>query len=87
MYGAGLRLMEACRLRIKDIDFDRKQILVREGKGNKDRAVPLPQRLVSELQRQIELVTSVHEQDLQAGAGWVWLPYALAVKWPATPCP
>jgi integron integrase len=82
MYGAGLRLMEACRLRIKDIDFVRKQILVREGKGDKDRAVPLPQRLVPELHRQIELVTRVHEQDLQAGAGWVWLPYALAVKWP-----
>jgi integron integrase len=82
MYGAGLRLMEACRLRIKDIDFDRKQIIVREGKGNKDRAVPLPQRLVADLKHQIELVKKLHEQDLQAGAGWVWLPYALAVKWP-----
>jgi integron integrase len=82
MYGAGLRLMETCRLRIKDIDFDRKQIIVREGKGSKDRAVPLPLRLVADLKHQIDLVKNLHQQDLQAGAGWVWLPYALAVKWP-----
>ena len=82
MYGGGLRLMEACRLRVKDIDFYRRQIIVREGKGNKDRPVPLPQRLVPELKHQIELVKKLHQQDLQSGAGWVWLPYALAVKWP-----
>ncbi|MBM3966573.1 MAG: integron integrase [Planctomycetes bacterium] len=82
MYGAGLRLMEACRLRIKDIDFDRKQIIVREGKGNKDRAVPLPQRLVADLKHQIELISKLHQQDLLVGAGWVWMPYALAIKWP-----
>jgi integron integrase len=82
MYGAGLRLMEACRLRVKDIDFDRKQILVREGKGEKDRSVPLPQRLELPLRSQIELVGKLHDQDLQIGAGWVWMPYALAVKWP-----
>ncbi len=82
MYGAGLRLMEACRLRVKDIDFDRKQILVRDGKGKKDRAVPLPQRLVDGLTRQIAEVKKLHEADLAAGAGFVWLPYALAEKYP-----
>ena len=49
LYGSGLRLLECCRLRVKDIDFDRAQIIVREGKGNKDRAVPLPERLQSRL--------------------------------------
>ncbi|MFN7626215.1 MAG: tyrosine-type recombinase/integrase [Pirellula sp.] len=63
MYGGGLRVMEACRLRVKDIDFDRKQIMVREGKGEKDRAVPLPQRLISPLKHQIELITKLHQQD------------------------
>jgi len=82
MYGGGLRLMEACRLRIKDVDFDRKQIFVREGKGEKNHAVPLPQRLTSDLRHQIELVSQLHQQDLLVGAGWVWMPYALAVKWP-----
>lgn len=82
MYGSGLRLMEACRLRVKDIDFDRKQVFVREGKGEKDRAVPLPQRLIPSLHHQIELVSKLHDQDLAVGAGWVWMPYALAVKWP-----
>lgn len=82
MYGAGLRLMEACRLRCKDIDFERNQILVREGKGEKDRAVPLPQRLIPDLRHQLGLVRELHEKDIQGGAGWVWLPYALSVKWP-----
>ncbi len=82
MYGAGLRLMEACRLRVKDIDFARKQIVVREGKGDKDRYVPLPESLVTELRDQLERVERLHEQDLANGAGWVWLPYALAVKFP-----
>ena len=82
MYGAGLRLMETCRLRVKDIDFDRKQIIVREGKGDKDRAVPLPFRLVDQLKTQIESVQFQHDQDVANSAGWVWLPYALAVKYP-----
>lgn len=82
LYGCGLRLMEACRLRFKDIDFDRKQIIVREAKGEKDRAVPLPQTLVRDLKHQMSLVEKLHQQDLLVGAGWVWLPYALAVKWP-----
>jgi integrase len=74
--------MEACRLRLKDVDFDRKQVMVREGKGEKDRAVPLPQRLMSDLRHQIELISKLRQQDLAIGAGWVWMPYALAVKWP-----
>ncbi len=82
MYGSGLRLMEACRLRIKDIDFARKQIVVREGKGNKDRYVPLPESLETELREQLQFAQQRHHQDLEAGAGWVWLPYALSVKFP-----
>lgn len=82
MYGAGLRVMEACRLRVKDVDFDRRQITVRDGKGEKDRMVPLPQRLVEGLKRQLELVKEQHASDLEASAGWVWLPYALAEKFP-----
>jgi integron integrase len=82
MYGAGLRVMEACRLRVKDIDFDRKQIVVREGKGDKDRYVPLPERLIQPLHKQLEFVREQHHRDLELGAGWVRLPYALAVKYP-----
>lgn len=82
LYGCGLRVMEACRLRFKDVDFDRKQIIIREAKGEKDRAVPLPQKLVTDLKYQMELVRKLHEHDLLVGAGWVWLPYALAVKYP-----
>jgi len=82
LYGCGLRVMEACRLRLKDVDFDRKQIIIREAKGEKDRAVPLPRKLVADLKYQMELVRKLHEHDLLVGAGWVWLPYALAVKYP-----
>jgi integron integrase len=82
MYGAGLRLMESVRLRVKDIDFERGQILVRDGKGEKDRAVPLPNKLVPQLHDQIEHVRRVHLRDLADGNGSVWLPYALAEKLP-----
>lgn len=82
MYGAGMRLMECCRLRVKDVDFDRKQIAVRDGKGEKDRMVPLPERLAEGLRMQVEFVRRQHADDLQVGAGWVWLPYALADKYP-----
>ena len=82
LYGSGLRLMDACRLRMKDIAFDRKQIVVREGKGEKDRCVPLPQMIIPKLQAQMEFATRQHESDLNSGAGWVWLPYALADKYP-----
>ena len=83
MYGAGLRLMEACRLRIKDIDIGRKQIAVYEGKGDKDRMVPLPQRLAAALQDQMSYVTELHKSDIASGAGWVWLPGAYAIKDPS----
>lgn len=82
MYGAGLRLLEACRLRVKDIDFERRQIIVREGKGNKDRAVPLPDSLSDRLRKQVEIVAAQHRLDQQAGFGQVWLPHALAAKFP-----
>jgi integron integrase len=82
LYGSGLRLMEACRLRVKDLDFDRKQLIVREGKGGKDRYLPLPQMLSESLRDQVRKVTHLHEKDLEAGAGWVWLPFAYAVKNP-----
>ena len=81
-YGSGLRLMEACRLRVKDVDFDRRQLIVREGKGNKDRYVPLPEMLVESLKEQKRKVAHLHQLDVEAGAGWAWLPYAYAVKSP-----
>ena len=64
LYGSGLRLMDACRLRVKDIDFERKQIIVREGKGDKDRCVPLPQKIIPKLKAQIERVANLHAEDL-----------------------
>jgi integron integrase len=80
-YGSGLRLLESCRLRIKDIDFERKQLLIRNGKGNKDRYVPLPEKLQDGLLRQIRSATVQHQEDLELGAGWVWMPNALATKY------
>ena len=63
-------------------EFERKQIIIREGKGSKDRCVPHPQKIIPKLKAQIERVVKLHEQDLVSGAGWVWLPYALADKYP-----
>jgi len=80
MYGAGLRLMEACRLRVKDVDFDRQAIMVRDGKGAKDRIVPLPERTAPALREQVDRVRQLHHSDLQSGAGWAWLPTAMADK-------
>ena len=80
-YGSGLRLLESCRLRVKDVDFDRKQIIVRNGKGEKDRAVPLPGRLEEGLHRQISSCRVQHREDMSIGAGWVWLPNGLANKY------
>ncbi|MFO0876283.1 MAG: integron integrase [Gemmataceae bacterium] len=82
LYGAGLRILECCRLRVKDVDFDRKQLLVREGKGDKDRAVPLPERTAPALREQLARVTRLHTRDLEQGHGRVWLPSALSVKFP-----
>lgn len=82
MYGSGLRLLECCRLRVKDVDFDRRQIIVNEGKGDKDRAVPLPERLKQKLRDQIQEVKHIHNKDAKAGHGRVWLPHALKDKYP-----
>ncbi len=83
MYGSGLRLMEALRLRVKDVDFEHRAILVRAGKGNKDRVVTLAEPLVAPLRRQLRSVRAIHEQDLADGFGEVALPHALARKYPA----
>lgn len=83
LYGAGMRLLECCRLRVKDVDFARGQLMIRAAKGQKDRAVPLPRKLVPALKQQIESVRQLHGRDLAAGAGAVWLPGALARKYPA----
>lgn len=85
MYGAGLRLMESLRLRIQDVDFAYQQITVRSGKGNKDRVVPLPARLRTQLRAQISASLAIHKLDLEQGFGRVWLPFALSRKYPAAP--
>ena len=82
LYGAGLRLMECICLRVKDVDFAYSQIVVRDGKGHKDRVTMLPQTIKAPLQRHLDDVKKLHEQDLQAGAGHVYLPYALVRKYP-----
>ena len=82
LYGAGMRLMEAVRLRVKDVDFGRCEIVVRNGKGGKDRRVPLPRRLEAALQAQIERVRVLHGRDLAQGYGEAWLPHALSRKYP-----
>jgi integron integrase len=85
LYGSGLRLMECVRLRVKDVDFARREILVREAKGNKDRVTMLPQSLVEPLQEHLLRVAGLHKDDLAQGLGEVWLPHALAVKKPSAP--
>lgn len=82
LYGAGLRLMEALRLRVKDLDFDYGQITVRSGKGEKDRRTILPRPLAEPLQMHLARIKLMHEQDLREGRGAVHLPYALARKYP-----
>jgi integron integrase len=81
LYGSGLRLMEAVRLRVKDIDFEYKEILVRDGKGEKDRRTLLPRPLAEPLRHQLERVKLLHEKDLREGLVEVYLPYALARKY------
>lgn len=85
LYGTGLRLMECLRLRVKDIDFARNEILVRAGKGGKDRRTMLPRSLVEPLQREIERARLLHQSDLAAGFGAAALPHALARKYPSAP--
>ena len=82
LYGTGLRLLEGLRLRIKDVDFVRNQIIVRSGKGDKDRVTMLPVSLKVELKAHLHRVRELHEQDLALGFGSVWLPKALVVKYP-----
>jgi len=82
LYGTGLRLMECLRLRVKDIDFDRNQITVREGKGNKDRLTMLPAAVKEPLARHLEDVREQHKRDLTNGFGRVYLPDALERKYP-----
>ncbi|SDI31401.1 integron integrase [Pseudomonas benzenivorans] len=82
LYGSGLRVLEVLRLRVKDVDFARGEILVRDGKGQKDRVTMLPQRVVVALQEHLEQVQLLHRADLAEGFGRANLPYALARKYP-----
>ncbi len=82
LYGCGLRLDECLKLRVKDLDFDRNQIIVRRGKGAKDRHTPLPLNVKTALQDHLRNVKSIHEQDLKEGFGVTDLPYALERKYP-----
>ncbi|MET0123768.1 MAG: integron integrase [Candidatus Thiodiazotropha sp. 6PLUC9] len=82
MYGTGMRVMESVRLRILDLDFEYRNIVVRAGKGKKDRTVPMPDALIAPLQSQIERVKEQHENDLAGGFGSVFLPAALSRKYP-----
>jgi len=82
LYGAGLRIMEGLRLRVKDVEFSRREILVRDGKGFKDRVTMLPAALAAPLAEHLERVKALHGRDLAAGRGAVYLPYALERKYP-----
>lgn len=85
LYGAGLRLLECCLLRIKDVDLERREVMVRDGKGQKDRVTLLPERLVAPLTRHLERVRQLHEADLREGRGSVELPTALERRYPRAP--
>jgi len=82
LYGSGLRILEALRLRAQDIDYEFKQITVRSGKGAKDRVTPLPSSVIPLLKNHLLRVKVIHEQDLNQGYGEVYMPYALARKYP-----
>ncbi|MBY0498028.1 MAG: integron integrase [Nitrosomonas sp.] len=85
LYGTGMRLMEAVRLRVKDVEFTRQEIIVRDGKGGKDRITMLPGSLLEAMQRQLAIRREWYDEDIQAGKADVWLPDALAVKYPNAP--
>ena len=82
LYGGGMRLMEAVRLRVKDVEFARHEILVREGKGFKDRVTMLPEAVVAPLKAHLAKVKALHDEDLAQGNGEVYLPFALDKKYP-----
>lgn len=82
LYGTGMRIMECLRLRVQDIDMKRKEILIRDGKGFKDRVTMLPVSLVQSLQSHLQKVREVHQSDLAQGFGSVYMPYALERKYP-----
>lgn len=82
LYGSGLRLMECLRLRVKDVDFGQQQLIVRDAKGFKDRVTLLPSSLREPLQQHLQITCDLHRQDLKLGYGEVFLPYALARKYP-----
>src|SRR5690606_21628033 len=85
LYGAGLRLMECVRLRVKDVDLEQRQLYIRRGKGAKDRVALLPDSLRSTLARHLSVVEAQHATDLARGAGYVELPHALRAKYPNAP--
>jgi integron integrase len=82
LYGTGMRLLEGLRLRVKDVEFERREVVVRQGKGGKDRVTVLPENLIAPMREQIERARRWHRQDLDAGRAGVWLPDALSVKYP-----
>lgn len=84
-YGTGLRLMELLRLRIKDVDFENGLIAVHDGKGGKNRVVPLPKSLATDLNGQVQKAKWLHSADKQSGFGSVWMPHQLALKYPKAP--
>ncbi|UNG21047.1 integron integrase [Stutzerimonas zhaodongensis] len=85
LYGRGLRLMEGVRLRVKDVDFSRNEIIIRDGKGQKDRVTVMPASLVLPLKQHITVVRAIHQSEVVAGRGDVYLPDALARKYPNAP--
>ena len=82
LYGSGLRITECLRLRVQDVDLEMKALTVRNGKGDKDRITTFPEKLVQPLQEHLVRVKAIHEQDLVEGYGQVYLPHALARKYP-----
>jgi integron integrase len=85
LYGTGMRLMECVRLRIKDVELERRQILIRDGKGAKDRITMLPAKLIEPMRAQIEEAHRIHARDVAEGTANVWLPHALAKKYANAP--
>jgi len=85
LYGTGMRLLEGLRLRVKDLDFETGEVTVRAGKGNRDRTTMLPRALAGALRSHLQEVRGLHDRDIAGGHGKVWMPDALAVKYPNAP--